>query len=91
MQQCLQILKSLQTKDEAAPFLEPVDWYMNLPHFQYLLPCRNLLGLPDYPEVIKKPMDLGTIEVHRSYRHLPKFFVGKVEQWQIRRARQICC
>lgn len=48
MAQCHQTLKFLQSKEEAGAFLEPVDW--------------NALGLPDYPSVIKKPMDLGTIE-----------------------------
>jgi len=48
LQQCAQILKQLQNKAEAGPFLEPVDW--------------ESLQLNDYPEIIKKPMDLGTIQ-----------------------------
>lgn len=48
MTQCLGILKVLQGKQEAGPFLEPVDW--------------ELYGLTDYPEIIKTPMDLGTIQ-----------------------------
>ena len=32
---------------DAAPFLDPVDW--------------KALGIPDYPTIIKRPMDLGTV------------------------------
>jgi len=48
MQGCLEILKALQGKPDAGPFLEPVDW--------------KRFDLPDYPLIIKRPMDLGTIE-----------------------------
>jgi hypothetical protein len=34
----------------AVPFREPVDW--------------KGLGLYDYPQIIKKPMDLGTVKKH---------------------------
>mmetsp|Transcript_317 Transcript_317/g.838 ORF Transcript_317/g.838 Transcript_317/m.838 type:complete len:226 (+) Transcript_317:189-866(+) len=48
MQGCLEILKTLQSKTDAHPFLQPVDW--------------KRLDLPDYPLIVKRPMDLGTIE-----------------------------
>eukprot|EP00462_Mataza_sp_D1_P023955 CAMPEP_0175139236 /NCGR_PEP_ID=MMETSP0087-20121206/10787_1 /TAXON_ID=136419 /ORGANISM="Unknown Unknown, Strain D1" /LENGTH=226 /DNA_ID=CAMNT_0016422217 /DNA_START=83 /DNA_END=763 /DNA_ORIENTATION=+ len=48
MTQCSGILKTLQSKSEAVPFLTPVDW--------------EYYGLTDYPEIIKNPMDLGTIQ-----------------------------
>lgn len=48
MKQCQQILKLVQGKPDATPFLEPVDWE------QY--------GLTDYPEIITQPMDLGTVQ-----------------------------
>lgn len=48
LQQCSTVLKFLQGKEEADPFLVPVDW--------------KELDLPDYPEVVKNPMDLGTVE-----------------------------
>jgi len=48
MSHCSKILKELQDKPDAQPFLEPVDW--------------KAYGLTDYPEIIKKPMDLGTIQ-----------------------------
>jgi len=48
LQQCHSILKFLQSRQDASPFLEPVDW--------------EFYGLTDYPEIIKNPMDLGTIE-----------------------------
>ena len=46
---CLSLLKKLRAKPEAEPFLEPFDWL----EFE----------MTDYPLVIKKPMDIGTIEV----------------------------
>ena len=46
--QCLTVLKAIQRKKEAIFFLEPVDW--------------KALNLPLYPTLIKKPMDLGTVE-----------------------------
>jgi hypothetical protein len=48
VKQCQGVLKSIQRKKEAIFFLEPVDW--------------KALNLPLYPKLIKKPMDLGTIE-----------------------------
>ncbi|CAD26468.1 GENERAL TRANSCRIPTION FACTOR [Encephalitozoon cuniculi GB-M1] len=44
---CSQILTRLKRNSNAPPFLEPVD------------PVK--LGIPDYPEKIKHPMDLSTI------------------------------
>ena len=46
--QCLKVLQGIKRKREAYPFLEPVDW--------------KALELPLYPKLIKKPMDLGTVE-----------------------------
>ena len=46
--QCLTVLRAIQRKKEAIFFLEPVDW--------------KGLGLTYYPVIIKKPMDLGTVE-----------------------------
>lgn len=45
---CMPVLKFIAGKAEAEPFLEPVDW--------------DDLGIPDYPEVIATPMDLGTVK-----------------------------
>ncbi|CEP01565.1 Bromo domain-containing protein [Plasmodiophora brassicae] len=45
---CMPILKQVAARADAAPFLDPVDW--------------EELGIPDYPEIIKNPMDLGTIK-----------------------------
>jgi len=42
------LLDNFMEQEEVAPFLEPVDW--------------ETLGLPEYPEIIKEPMDLGTIK-----------------------------
>ncbi len=49
LNQCLAILKVIMAKNDAVAFLEPVDW--------------QGFGLTDYPEIIKHPMDLGTIQV----------------------------
>ena len=46
--ECLEILNALCTKDDAEAFKVPVDW--------------EGLGLPDYPQLITRPMDLGTIQ-----------------------------
>ena len=45
---CNGILKVLMKRREAGPFKEPVDW--------------KKLQLPDYPQIVKHPMDLGTID-----------------------------
>lgn len=47
MKACLDILNELMDNPEAPPFNQPVDW--------------EAMGLPDYPAVIKYPMDLGTV------------------------------
>jgi hypothetical protein len=62
MQQCAAILKQIQAKSDAQPFLEAVDW--------------QLWGLNDYPEIIKKPMDLGTVQKKlegNKYNSIDKF------------------
>jgi len=41
------VLREIKKKDIADPFLTPVDW--------------KALGIPDYPTVVKRPMDLGTV------------------------------
>ncbi|CAB9516879.1 Bromodomain testis-specific protein [Seminavis robusta] len=53
------LVQSFIQKPDAEPFREPVDW-------------QNL-GLYDYPKVIKKPMDLGTVKKNiadRKYKTL---------------------
>lgn len=45
---CVNLLKSLERLNDSYEFRFPVD-YMNL-------------GLPDYPEIIKFPMDLSTVK-----------------------------
>jgi hypothetical protein len=47
--ECLGCLEEMEEKPEAEPFMIPVDW--------------KGLNLPDYPKIVKKPMDLGTIRV----------------------------
>ena len=45
--QCKAALRELRKHKDAAAFLEPVDW--------------KALGIKDYPTIIKRPMDLGTV------------------------------
>jgi len=44
---CKAVVRELRKHKEAAAFLEPVDW--------------KALGIKDYPTIIKRPMDLGTV------------------------------
>jgi len=57
LQEASKILKFLQNRQEAEPFLEPVEW--------------EFFGLSDYPEIIKNPMDLGTIQKKIGGRKVP--------------------
>ncbi|OLY83535.1 SWR1 complex bromodomain subunit bdf1 [Smittium mucronatum] len=45
---CLAMIRSLKKHGDAGPFLKPVDIV--------------LLNIPDYPSVVKEPMDLSTVE-----------------------------
>jgi len=45
--QCKAVIRELRKHKDAAAFLEPVDW--------------KALGIKDYPTIIKRPMDLGTV------------------------------
>lgn len=49
MNAMLKLVYAFLGRPESAPFAEPVDW--------------KQLGLLDYPALVKKPMDLGTIRV----------------------------
>lgn len=46
-EECSKLLSEVEAQSDAGPFLEPVDW--------------RSLGIPEYPKIIKKPMDLGTV------------------------------
>ena len=46
--QCGTLLKKVRQNKYAWPFYKPVDW--------------KALNLPDYPQIVKNPMDLSTIE-----------------------------
>lgn len=47
--ECMKMITSLMSNKQAAPFLMPVD--------------PIALGIPDYPTIITRPMDLTTIQV----------------------------
>ena len=48
-QACVNVTKNLINSNKGAPFAQPVDYVA--------------LGIPHYPDIIKTPMDLGTIQV----------------------------
>lgn len=48
MKKCQMVLKKMQAHNSAGPFLEPVD--------------PKALNIPDYPLIVKEPMDLSTVE-----------------------------
>eukprot|EP00656_Telonema_subtile_P050720 TRINITY_DN6646_c0_g1_i2.p1 TRINITY_DN6646_c0_g1~~TRINITY_DN6646_c0_g1_i2.p1 ORF type:complete len:324 (+),score=107.78 TRINITY_DN6646_c0_g1_i2:178-1149(+) len=52
---CKKILKAVQDHPESYPFLQPVDW--------------KKLGIPDYPKIVKKPMDLSRVERRLAQMH----------------------
>ena len=58
----LQLINLLEIQEESAEFLQPVDY--------------KLLNIPDYPIIIKNPMDLGTIKKKiksKKYKNLHEF------------------
>ena len=58
---CKKSLKEIRNKPEAKSFLEPVDWVK--------------LKIPNYPNIIKNPMDIKSIEDkidHRAYSNIFK-------------------
>lgn len=60
--QCINIVKSLKNHPYSFPFLYPVDPVM--------------LGIVDYFEIIKYPMDLGTLDSklkNNSYNNIQEF------------------
>ncbi|CAG8434704.1 7790_t:CDS:2 [Diversispora eburnea] len=61
LRKCIEIIKTLKRHSHTAPFLEPVD------------PVKY--GIPDYFDIIKKPMDLGT--VHAKLNKIEYSFVNE--------------
>jgi len=45
------IIEEIKQEPYSTNFLEPVDW--------------RALGIENYPEIVKNPMDLGTLQVSR--------------------------
>uniref|UniRef100_A0A0G4GR25 Bromo domain-containing protein n=1 Tax=Chromera velia CCMP2878 TaxID=1169474 RepID=A0A0G4GR25_9ALVE len=76
---CEAVLAALQKKAFAEPFLQPVDW--------------KGLGIPDYPQVVKEPMDLSTVQAklhgkkmvggrrHNQYQHVDEFWADLELIW----------
>lgn len=60
--QCFKLVQELKRNPDANPFLTPVD--------------PIALNIPEYPEIVKNPMDLGTVEkkiLKREYKNLTEF------------------
>ena len=57
---CGSVLLEFSRKPEALRFLEPVDWVK--------------LGIPLYPNIIRRPMDLGTIKGKLERRRYSSIF-----------------
>lgn len=53
-QACINVTKNLINSNKGAPFAQPVDYVA--------------LGIPHYPDIIKNPMDLGTIQKRLASR-----------------------
>lgn len=68
---CLKLIQSLLNNKLSAPFRTPVD--------------PIALGVPDYLNVIKNPMDLSTVRVRLNYSNISNliFFVGEISFWKI--------
>jgi len=67
----LAILRQLKKKNEAVPFLLPVD--------------PVALGIPHYPDIVKKPMDLSTVEKKLTeglYKEVEEFSSDMRQIWQ---------
>lgn len=62
-----QLIEGLEADPRAVGFLEPVDFVT--------------FGLIDYPQIIKQPMDLGTVKV----KYLK---VEKSQEWEILQLRR---
>lgn len=59
--ECYKLLKKVMNHQYAWPFNQPVD--------------PIALGIPNYFDVIKEPMDLGTIQVIDFSSNIPNLFV----------------
>mmetsp|Transcript_6595 Transcript_6595/g.7551 ORF Transcript_6595/g.7551 Transcript_6595/m.7551 type:complete len:224 (+) Transcript_6595:214-885(+) len=71
MLECQKLLDKLMVDPELVPFLEPVPW--------------KDLGLTDYPKVVKKPMDFGTMKkklVDNSYEAATDFNKDLKQVWK---------
>lgn len=53
LQQVSKIVNSLFNKPETLAFREPVN--------------PKAMGIPDYPQIVKNPMDLGTVSLDRVF------------------------
>ncbi len=74
------VLDVLVNEANSAPFREPVDWEGKLAPLNAVAD----LGLNDYPSIIKKPMDLQTLEANlmrHKYPFLEDFFADVQLIW----------
>jgi bromodomain-containing factor 1 len=67
----LSILRTLKKRNEASPFLQPVD--------------PVALGIPTYPQIVTRPMDLSTAErktQQGQYRNVDEFKADVRQIWE---------
>ena len=70
MKKCYKLLLILKIHPKAKPFLEPVDYIA--------------LKIPDYPQIVKEPIDLGSIEknlLERKYATQADFIKDIEKTW----------
>lgn len=72
--ECVKMLNSLMNNKTAAPFLQPVD--------------PIALGIPDYPTIITRPMDLSTIQV-RTFTAMVPFGDSGGGHWTANETEQV--
>lgn len=71
LEKCLELIQTLKQWQYQPIFAEPVN--------------PEVLGIPDYFDIVKKPMDLGSIEDrlrHNDYAHAHEFFSDLQQVWK---------
>ena len=58
---CQRLLETIEQDPMCEPFLKPVEWEGKLQFIKHSLFCI-VLGLLDYPQIIKRPMDFDTLK-----------------------------
>ncbi len=70
LKECHTILEEMFDLEETGPFHEPVDW--------------KEYGLFDYPQIVKQPMDMGTVQDKldkNEYKNATEFAKDMILIW----------